>query len=457
MDLAISYVELQVTANAWGITSNANEHKDGASSWQPGLHGKPIRDCMQYFARRYRDGKLRVDSVTVRAQKAALAGKELKRLVRAAWCEAFGVEIPTEEGLQIQTKEKKEKQTALREELLAELRGGAKGVRKWNARKLEERKLAGSFRRVDLTGFELAGVDLQDLDFQDSNFDKADLSGAKIVRCKLGSASFKGANLENIQASAVKATGANFGGASLRGASLQGSTFKNSVFENANLDKADLMYCDLCGADLRSATHKDASFAHIKFDELTRLPKGFDFANTERWVGKGVDPRIAKAVAKKPRGPIDLPKFLKRLEANTEAAKLEKAVSMLKADRFKLYAQVADDFLVGVVKSQTDQDLVYSCRLGADGVYGCCTQNLNICGGLRGSLCKHLLVLIIGLANGNELDLGGVDGWIAASRLQKPVLDKEAMSETFLRYKGAEAGEVDWRPTETIPEDYYAL
>jgi hypothetical protein len=31
------------------------------------------------------------------------------------------------------------------------------------------------------------------------------------------------------------------------------------------------------------------------------------------------------------------------------------------------------------------------------------------------------------------------------------------MSATFLRYKGAEAGEVDWRPTETIPEDYYTL
>jgi hypothetical protein len=31
------------------------------------------------------------------------------------------------------------------------------------------------------------------------------------------------------------------------------------------------------------------------------------------------------------------------------------------------------------------------------------------------------------------------------------------MSATFIRYKGAEAGEVDWRPTETIPEDYYAF
>ena len=50
-----------------------------------------------------------------------------------------------------------------------------------------------------------------------------------------------------------------------------------------------------------------------------------------------------------------------------------------------------------------------------------------------------------------------VNGWVAASKLQKPQLDKDQMSEVFLKYKGAEAGEIDWRPTETVPEDYYAF
>jgi hypothetical protein len=31
------------------------------------------------------------------------------------------------------------------------------------------------------------------------------------------------------------------------------------------------------------------------------------------------------------------------------------------------------------------------------------------------------------------------------------------LSATIVRYKGAEAGEMDWRPTETIPEDFYAM
>ena len=68
-----------------------------------------------------------------------------------------------------------------------------------------------------------------------------------------------------------------------------------------------------------------------------------------------------------------------------------------------------------------------------------------------------LLVLIVGLAKNGELDPNRIDTWIRLSKTNKPALDKDAMSETLLRYKGAEAGEVDWRPTETIPEDYYAM
>ena len=115
------------------------------------------------------------------------------------------------------------------------------------------------------------------------------------------------------------------------------------------------------------------------------------------------------------------------------------------------------DHLIGVVKSQSDPDLFYSCRLAADGAYACCTQNLNVCGGLRGSLCKHLLVLIVGLVQAGQLDATLADAWSSASKKKKPALDKDVMSQAFIRYKGAQAGEVDWRPTETMPEDYYAL
>src|SRR4029079_12802868 len=129
---------------------------------------------------------------------------------------------------------------------------------------------------------------------------------------------------------------------------------------------------------------------------------------------------------------------------------------MLKHERFQLFVEVGDARLAGIVKSQSDPDLVYSCALAADGQFGCCTQNLNVCGGLRGALCKHLLVLAIGLTQAGQIEADTLDDWVQRSGLRTPALDKAAMSAILLRYKGAEAGEIDWRPTETLPEDFYA-
>jgi uncharacterized protein YjbI with pentapeptide repeats len=167
--------------------------------------------------------------------------------------------------------------------------------------------------------------------------------------------------------------------------------------------------------------------------------------------------QIAKKVEKAVGKVTDIASFLKALEVRIERPKIDKATKMLKASGFKLFNDVTEEFVSGVVKSQTDPDLVYACRVDHAGHYACCTQNLNICGGLRGSICKHLLVLIVGLVQAGELDPNTIDGWIAKTHTTKPELDKEAMGEIFIKYKGAEAGEVDWRPTETVPEDYYAL
>src|SRR5262245_4010536 len=96
--------------------------------------------------------------------------------------------------------------------------------------------------------------------------------------------------------------------------------------------------------------------------------------------------------------------FMERLSSQVDASRLSKALAMLKAERFELFSQVESDSVVGVVKSQTNRDLVYSCRLAADGSFACCTQNLNACGGLRGALCKHLLVLVVGLTKAGKLE-----------------------------------------------------
>jgi hypothetical protein len=234
-----------------------------------------------------------------------------------------------------------------------------------------------------------------------------------------------------------------------------GANFRGATFRGADLTKADFSWADLCGADFTGATLDKVDFEGAKFDNDTKLPAG---AAPPKMVWKGTGSRpglqAAKATA---AGTMTFETFVENLEKKVEAGRMQKAAKMLKAERFQLFADVKADSLVGVVKSQTSKDLVYSCRLASDGQFGCGTQNLKPCGGLQGALCKHLLVLIVGLAKAGQIDPATVYAWADASQGYQPTLDKDAMSETFLKYKGAEAGEIDWRPTETIPEDFYAM
>ena len=60
----------------------------------------------------------------------------------------------------------------------------------------------------------------------------------------------------------------------------------------------------------------------------------------------------------------------------------------------------------------------------ADGTFSCCTQNLLPCGGLQGRICKHLLVLVVGLVKSGQADPTLVDRWITASGV--PEMSAEA-------------------------------
>jgi hypothetical protein len=95
-----------------------------------------------------------------------------------------------------------------------------------------------------------------------------------------------------------------------------------------------------------------------------------------------------------------------------------------------------DARVAGVVKSQIDADLVYACRLEVDGRYMCCTQKLKPCGGLSGALCKHLLILVIGLARAGKIDLTSAARWVLASTVEAPTLKKDTAADLFLKYEG---------------------
>ena len=130
---------------------------------------------------------------------------------------------------------------------------------------------------------------------------------------------------------------------------------------------------------------------------------------------------------------------------------------MLKSESFKLYVHLEKDRLVGVVRSQTGSGTIYSSWLAPDGRYGCCTPDLSDCMGLQGSPCKHLLVLLVGVVRTGQMDADTALAWMHGTQTKGPRRDTEMAAETFLQYKGAQAGEIAWRPTETIPEDFYAF
>jgi uncharacterized protein YjbI with pentapeptide repeats len=431
------------------------------------------------LANRCLRGELDLDAITVRAKGCSLRAGLLRHLVIRAWCEAFGVEVPATEALAEKDREQKTGLRQIHAELLENLRGGAAGVKKWNARTQKVRARVGHFRGLDLSGQTLAKINLVGLDFQQTIFDRADLRQARLKGSDMRQSSFKEALLDGADLEWAKFNHANFTGARMVGCrlwtvkNLSAATFDGAdlskaklvscnlhglSFAGANLSDAEVSYCHLQGADLSTANLAGCKFKQVFFDEQTRFPPGFILSKAWIWKGKGPDPRLLSALAA-PRaaGTLTLTELLQRLAQSNIGERLEKALAMLKAERFALFAEAEAESVLGVVKSQTNPDLAYSCRLNSSGVFACCTQNLNPCGGLRGRLCKHLLVLIVGLCKAGKLDPATVAAWVDASRAHKPALDKEAMTAVFLRYKEAEAGEIDWRPTETIPEDYYAM
>jgi len=156
-------------------------------------------------------------------------------------------------------------------------------------------------------------------------------------------------------------------------------------------------------------------------------------------------------------GTLDFAGFISQLYGTVDEGKLGRALDMLRKDRFQLYTKLDDDRLLGVVQSQSGSGSVYASWLTSEGHYGCAQTSLEECMGLQGSVCKHLLVLVVGLARTQQLPLARALAWMRGAGAKGPRADVALCAETFIQYKGATAGELDWRPTETIPEDFYAL
>lgn len=348
------------------------------------------------------------------------------------------------------------REALLKDLCIPNLLGGEAGIKKFNDQQQALQKL--NWDNSQFSGKVLKQANFSGFQLDGSNFDGANLEQVNFSMAKLAGANFCGAKLGKARLTYVQARRAKFSGASMKQCKLEYAELALCDFTNADLTKANMRSTHLEGADLSKAVLTEAQLGGARYDETTQLPpQPFPQWSTMWWTGNGADPfkAFVKAAFEK-EGCKTFEDFKTHVTMNFDGARLTNAFKMLKKERFQLFAEVDTTHLVGVVKSQTNPDLVYACELTSDGSFFCGTQNLKPCGGLSGALCKHLLVLTIGLSRSGQIDLTDATRSIIASTDKSPKMNKTLMTELFLKYKGVEAGEVDWRPTETIPEDYYA-
>lgn len=380
---------------------------------------------------------------------------ELCASIRSVWCDLFEIDPGSVEILSPEDVAMYRKST-INAMLQSLLEKGGESVALWNSRPSGEKFDSHiDFTKRDMSGKNLSCINLERLDFSGSNFDECDLKKGLLGNADFAKATFKKANLEGANLSSVNAVRADFSSACMKSVMSYSGNFKNAIFKKADLSESSFTECDFRGADLSDSITHGASFSQSKYDEKTILPADFPI-DSLKWKGTGVDPRLEHELKEAlDKGVSNYDEFIEEVRSNFEFERTEKALKMLKKERFQLYSHITPQQVVGVVRSQTDAELVYACMLNDAGNFSCCTQNLKPCGGLKGALCKHLLVLVIGLTRSEQLEAAKAANWVIQSKFHQPKMLKDMMSDVFLQYKGALVGEFDWRPTETVPEDYY--
>ncbi len=402
------------------------------------------------LARQFPEARFPPVLLRTRCSGAPLSTPAVKKLLLAGLAEAFGHEPKVPASVR--------KPVNIDPTVwVTVLKSGKSGVSRWNRCRAADRRavdLSGAdLSSADLTGVNLRGVRLKGTSFAGATLRDALLGGARLDQANLARCDLRAADLKEVEAA----------GALFQDALLAQIDMRRGGFDGASFARADLTDADLSGAILRKTDFDGARLDSVKldgatFDSLTSWPAGFTIPAEAIFAGRGTDPRLSgkgkNAVA------ADINGLMTRLYTLIDPRRMKRTLDMLKAGKNQLFAEIEPTYIRGIVRSQTTDELVYACVLLDDGTYACCTPDLSLCMGLAGEPCKHLLVLLIGLARAGELDPATIDRWVVAAASKNHRWNKKTknhVSDTLLRYKGVQAGEIDWRPTETIPEDFYTL
>ncbi len=154
----------------------------------------------------------------------------------------------------------------------------------------------------------------------------------------------------------------------------------------------------------------------------------------------------------------EIAKFAKSLGKFSDGSRISKALSMLRRDKNMLFIERVDQGLRAVVLSQTDPArLNYATALNDDGSFFCGTQNLRPCGGLRGKVCKHILLTGLAAIKSTSATTEEVIKWLQESVKKTPFLDKTEATRVLAKFKDAQDGKLEWRAVELVPEDFMAF
>ena len=412
-------------------------------------------------------GELDLASIKCKTTKSKLKGKALQDLAVTAISAIFGTTTASKDSVKAAKLSAKQKSESIKAEIRSELLGGKSGIKKFNQRDLgllavpKANKLSNEdFSKANMDGLSpsLSWLSQEKFSIEKSNFQNVSMKKAKIENFLFTGSNFQNANLSGSSIHVCEFKNCDFSNSKLNSVHFEFANLRGSDLKGANLTGTKFDHASLQGVDFSNAkTSKTTTWEECDFDNQTVFPDKFVIPQDFIFSGKGHDPRKGIAAPKTIASVKTFDDFMQHLSASVEKGRLDKALKMLKKESFELFNEVSKDSFVGVVKSQSDSDLVYSCQLTKAGEFTCCTQNLKSCGGLRGAMCKHILVMLVGLTKTKKLKPKLAVQWSQLSEDNKLMLDKDLMASVLLKYKGAEAGDIDWRPVETVPEDFMAF
>jgi uncharacterized protein YjbI with pentapeptide repeats len=374
---------------------------------------------------------------TVRVLPRAL-GESLELLPAQAICSLFGIAVPQEAPLPVSLL------TALTGGVESFLRKSEESLQRWNATPSLERKVLADCRNVNLSGLKLAHLEFGELDASGVNFEKTDLSGAQLSKTILRHAHLREARLKDANLVSADCRGADAEKADLTNARLTSSDWRGANLQSANLKTADLKQARFQAADLSDANLSDVKVENTQYDEGTRFPEGFK-------PGRGWVSTSASA----DEAPADFNALVTTLTGLFGFARWRDLTSLFNAGLVPLWSEGNPDGMRGVVPEAAKSTAFRACHLTSSGGHQCGTQNFALCDEGRTGVCKHLMVLLLDLARRERIPLGNAVAWARLSLAHDGALDRTALAAIFAAY--AESTQSDYRPNETLPEDYYAL